>query len=227
MWYEGRWWISRALVKPLTGRRQDWIWKTMVIEYQHQTHKTEVFGTVSKKGFLYWEAASTVSVNACSIRPRSLQSTSSTALHTKLLVRVIGFGKSRHYHLLWDGVHDLEKGKKVLFIYTLGLPEPNTSGRSLVGNQRGDQVHQGLNTWHTPAFAPHGAPKVQVCWLYCSSNKFPRMMRHCWMETVSSVVLADLQFHRLNSACWGFTKLLIEYGRHCKSQSNDELSPYY
>lgn len=132
MWYEGRWWISRALVKPLTGRRQDWIWNTMVIEYQHQTHKTEVFGTVSTKGFLYWEAASTVSVNACSIRPRSLQSTSSTALHTKLLVRVIGFGKSRHYHLLWDGIHDLEKGKKYCSSILLGYQSPTPQAEALL-----------------------------------------------------------------------------------------------
>lgn len=45
------------------------------------------------------------------------------------------------------------------------------------------------------------------------------------METVSSVVLADLQFHQLNSACWDFTKLLIEYGRHCKSQSKRWTQP--
>lgn len=35
--------------------------------------------------------------------------------------------------------------KKILLIYTLGLPEPYTLGRSLAGAQR-DQVHHGLNT---------------------------------------------------------------------------------
>lgn len=111
-----------------------------------------MFGTVYKKGFPFWEAAVTVSLNVCSIRPCSQQSTSCTALHTELLVRVMGAGKSKHYHLVWDGIHHLEKGwKKILLIYTPGLPELYTLGRSLVGTQRGDQVHQGLNMWHTPS----------------------------------------------------------------------------
>lgn len=47
------------------------------------------------------------------------------------------------------------------------------------------------------------------------------------METVSSVVLTDLQFHQLNSGYWGFTKLLTECRRHCKSQLKRLLSLYY
>lgn len=179
-WYEGRWWISRALAKPLTGRKQGWIWKTMVIENQHQAHKTEVFGTVYKKGFLYGEAASTVSLNACSIRPCSLQSTSSTALHTELLVRVMGFGNARHCHLLWDGIHHLEKGKKYCSSILLGYQSPTLQAEASLVLREETKSTRDWTRGTPPAFAPHGAPKVQVCWLYCPSNKLPRMMRHCW-----------------------------------------------
>lgn len=152
----------------------------MVIENQHQAHKTEVFGTVYKKGFLYWEAASTVSLNACSIRPCSLQSTSSTALHTKLLVRVMGFGNARHYHLLWDGIHHLEKGKKYCSSILLGYQSPTLQAEASLVLREETKSTRDWTRGTPPAFAPHGAPKVQGCWLYCPSNKLLRMMRHCW-----------------------------------------------
>lgn len=36
-----------------------------------------------------------------------------------------------------------------------------------------------INGTH-PTFALCGAPRAQFCWLYCLSNKFPRMTGHCW-----------------------------------------------
>lgn len=191
----------------------------MVIENQHWAHKPEVFGTVYKEGFLCWGAAATVPLNVCSIRPCSRQSTSSTALHTKLLLRVMGSGKSRHYHLLWDGIHYLEKGwEKTLLIYTLGLPEPYTSDRSFVGAQRGDQVHQGLNMCHISRTCTTWYSKGSCLLATLSFKQIPKDAETLLMKTVSSVVLTDLQFHQLNSAYWGFTKLQTECGRHCKSQ---------
>lgn len=67
-------------------------------------------------------------------------------------------------------------------------------------------IRDWINGTH-PAFVPCSAPKMQFCGPYCLSA--PKDDRTLLMEAVSSVVLADLQFHQLTSACWDSTKLLI------------------
>lgn len=144
---------------------------------------------------------------------------SSMALHTEMLVRIMGFGKSRHYHLCWHEIHQLEKGcKNPLLIYPLGLPESYALGRSLVGARGGDQANWGLNKWHTSSICTAWCSEGTVLLAILSFKQIPKDDGTLLMKAVSSVVLADLQFHQLNSACWDSTKLLIGYGRHCKSQ---------
>lgn len=71
---------------------------------------------------------------------------------------------------------------------------------------------------HIPSICTTGCSKGSGLLAMLSFKQIPKDDETLLMETVSSVVLTDLQFHQLNSAYWGFTKLLIEYGRHCKSQ---------
>lgn len=140
-------------------------------------------------------------------------------LHTELLVTIMGFGKSRHYHLCWDETHHLEKGwKRPLLIYPLRLPVSYAVGRSLVGARGDDQANRGLNKWRTSSIGTAWCSKGTVLLAILSFKQIPKDDGTLLMKAVSSVVLADLQFHQLNSACWDSTKLFIGYGRHCKSQ---------
>lgn len=141
------------------------------------------------------------------------------ALHAELPVRIMRFGQSRHYHLCWDEIPQLERGwKKPWRIYPPRLPESYALGRSLAGAQGGDQADRGLNKWHTPSICTAWCSKGTVLLAILSFKQIPKDDRTLMMKAVSSVVLADLQFHQLNSACWDSTKLSIGYGRHRKSQ---------
>ena len=105
-----------------------------------------------------------------------------------------------------------------MLIYPLGLPESYALGRSLVRARGGDQINQGLNKQHTSSICTAWRSKGTVLLAILSFKQIPKAEGTLLMKAVSSVVLADLQFHQLHSACWDPTKLLIGYGRHRKSQ---------
>lgn len=105
--------------------------------------------------------------------------------------------------------------EKVVQLYL--LPEPSALNGPLGSWRRPSWL--GAEKWRTlgtcAAWCSQGAVLLATA---VSFRQTPKDHGALLMKPVSSVVLADLQFHQLNSACWDSTKLLIGYNRHCKSQ---------
>lgn len=98
------------------------------------------------------------------------------------------------------------------------LPESYALSRSLGGAQGGAQAGWGLNKWHAASTHTAWRPRGAVLLAMPPFKLMPKDHGALLMEPVSSVVLTDLQFHQPNSACWDSTRVLIRYGRCCKSQ---------
>ena len=74
-------------------------------------------------------------------------------------------------------------------------------GRRLVGAWGGGQADWGLNKRLTSSIRTAWCSKGTVLLATLSSKQTPKDDGTLLMKAVSSVVLADLQFHQLNSAC--------------------------
>lgn len=129
-----------------------------------------------------------------------------------VLVRTTGFGNP----VLGWNISTRKRMGKTLQLYL--LPESCALRRSLVGAREGAQAGWGLNKWHAPSTYTAWCSRAAVLLAMPPFKLMPKDHRTLLMEPVSSVVLADLQFHQPNSACWDSTKVLIGYGRCCKSQ---------
>lgn len=106
----------------------------------------------------------------------------------------------------WDTSPWKRMGKNTADLYSWATRALHFRQKPCQGSERRPSVP---GTEHVPH------PSICTTWYskgsgllaILSFKQIPKDDETLLMETVSSVVLTDLQFHQLNSAYWGFTKL--------------------
>lgn len=160
-----------------------------------------------------------VSLNTCSIRPCSLQSLFHSpppqtagqrngVWKIQALPSVVG----------WDTSPWKRMGKNTAALYSWATRALHFRQKPCQCSEKTKSTRDWTHGTHLPSIRTTWCSKGSGLLAILSFKQIPKDDETLLMQTVNSVVLTDLQFHQLNSAYWGFTQLLIEYRRHCKSQ---------